>query len=671
MRARALALALALGLAAALGVTRAVAQAADEAIPAVDGAPGTPEELAAFATAESGNFVRARELGEAIVRAHPGSYVGHLVLASAHHYGEANFPLAVYHAREALRLFEARHGRWPTPAGPWRWHAQILRELAASEQEVEDYEEALAVVALYNERYQPRLEAARAWALMKLGRYDEARLAAAQGMATGDPNETRIALNALCAIEFEAGHDRASYDACRRALEQTQGTYGRAEVVDLSNFAEAARSLFRLDEAESVLLQATATPEVSYANPWRELAELYLREARFPEALEALQQIQVFRAIRPPHMRNADVNEDRRAVSSFLLVAGESDEARRITEQALVLVDRRYHNSRDPAQDRAVAALLDRAARRQKAEQLRETTAARPWYERLWAGVKALGQELSAWRSGREAVRVLSERAVLVGTFRIGTSESGIMPPWLVSDLVDVLGPGVVEEAAEAARAGDHRPDAGAYYAAIEAEAALARGDTSAAITRGRRALAQLPPGEALLLARVHAVVAEAARDEGRGAEALASYMAALERDPGVFRRLGHPLPVALSGAGPLADEVLDAVARSPRFERAPRGLPVRVEADGAHVRVCLYGPSEERIGCGEVRRGREDERRFVQRAVDAFHGDVFAPRVDLSQGAIRSLDGSNRVSRDALESLVGPLLPPPPGDDAEEPAPP
>jgi hypothetical protein len=40
---------------------------------------------------------------------------------------------------------------------------------------------------------------------------------------------------------------------------------------------------------------------------------------------------------------------------------------------------------------------------------------------------------------------------------------------------------------------------------------------------------------------------------------------------------------------------------------------------------------------------------------VTAFHETVFAPRVDRSQAAANSLDGSNTVSRQPLEGLFGP----------------
>ena len=44
-----------------------------------------------------------------------------------------------------------------------------------------------------------------------------------------------------------------------------------------------------------------------------------------------------------------------------------------------------------------------------------------------------------------------------------------------------------------------------------------------------------------------------------------------------------------------------------------------------------------------------------AQRIVDAFHTDVFAPRVDMSQAQINSLDGSGTSTRNPLETLFGP----------------
>ncbi|HTU57727.1 MAG TPA: hypothetical protein VMF89_04820, partial [Polyangiales bacterium] len=66
------------------------------------------------------------------------------------------------------------------------------------------------------------------------------------------PSQRAIALNALCAIEFEAGNDGASYIACKKAVDE--GRTGGLDVtaVDLTNFAESSRSLFKLDEAERI-----------------------------------------------------------------------------------------------------------------------------------------------------------------------------------------------------------------------------------------------------------------------------------------------------------------------------------------------------------------------------------------------------------------------------------
>ena len=79
-----------------------------------------------------------------------------------------------------------------------------------------------------------------------------------------------------------------SYEACRRALDYARSR-GDVSTVDLTNFSEAARSLFRFDEAESTLLEATRSRVSWYGNPWVDLADLYVRQGRFAEAGDALQ----------------------------------------------------------------------------------------------------------------------------------------------------------------------------------------------------------------------------------------------------------------------------------------------------------------------------------------------------------------------------------------------
>lgn len=623
-------------------------------VPTDRAAAASPEELAAYDLATSGRYVKAREVAEKLVRARPSSYVGHFVLGLVQHYGEANFPRALFEEKIALRLFERAHGTSPGPDLPWRWHARLLRELAATDGDLDHYSEKLAWIARHNLLYEPDLVADRAWPLMKLGRYAEARRAARLGVASENSWERAVGLNALCAIEFEAGDDGKSYDACRLAVEDARKS-GSLSAVDLTNFAEASRSMFLLDEAEQITVEATRAPVAWYGNPHIDLAELYLREARFPEALAALREIPRYRSERPPYARDADRNESRRVLSEFFLVVGRPDDARRITAKALVAPDRRSHNSRDPAQDRAISALLDRRACLLSAEIVAEDAAAEPFWRRPWQAVRGLALRLDAWTSGRQAARLLADDRRLVGTFRIGTARSAVMPPWLAGELVDVLGAGVVREAVRRARRSDRRERAPAYYDAFECETALAQDDDARALELGTRALTELPPAEALLRARVSALVATAAWRSGRSSAAASAYDAAFQADPGVFRRLGLTVPVRLPGSrGEVAAAVRAVLSRSPRLEvDAAAPLTVRVEATGASGRACLVDVRGAVLGCGEARARRgEDSDALARRIAAAFHGRVFAPRVDLTQADVGSLDGSNRVSRVPFEGV-------------------
>ena len=656
---RALALVLgtcSLALCSAAALVATAQEELDFAPDPIEGMEAAPDELEAWMFIELGRYVKAREVAERVLRRRPGSFVAHMVLGNVEHYAEANFPRALYHLDIALRRFEARYGREPGTHAPWRWHSRLLRELAATHGDLEHHSDKLAYTARYNLLYDPDMIADRAWPLMKLGRYGEARRAARFGISSGDAIQRSIGLNALCAIEFEAGNDGASYIACRRAMDEARASPTGPDAVDLTNFAEASRSVFKLDETESISLEATRANTAWYGNPWMDLADLYTREGRFAEALAALREVPRYRNRRPPHVRDADRNESRRVLSCFYLVAGRPGDALRITSKALVMPDRRAHNSRDPAQDLSIAALLDRRARLVAAEMKGEEAVGGSLWTRVRAAVEGEWLRAQAWTSGRMATRLLSDDVRLVGTFRIGTSTSAIMPPWLAGELVDVAGAGVVREAVRRARARDHRPGASAYYDAFEAEAALGEGDEARSVELGARAVRALGPGEAMLRSRTQAVLAEAFRRQGNLGRAASMYDEAMQHDPGVLRRLGLALPVRISASGgEVAERAATLVGRSPRFdEDGDSPIAVRIQASARGGRACIVGRQGAVLGCGDAtaRRG-DDTNALAGRVVAALHAGAFAPRVDLSQSDISSLDGSNRVSRDVIHDVM------------------
>jgi len=616
----------------------------------LEGEEALPQEALLWDLVERQRYVKAREEADRFLVDHPNSYVGHLVFAEAQHYGEANFPKALFHETRALELFEAEHDATPAPSQPWRWHARILIALTMTHGSLEHYDEQLDFMRRYNELYTPQLKAELAWPLMKKRQFAEARLAAEEGLATGDPYQLERAKNALCAIEFEAGDDAKSYEACRDAVEYARSHFGSASAVDLGNYAEAARSVFRFDEAERLLMEASKSGLSWYGNPWLELADLYMRAGRFAESLSALREVPRHRAARPAHVRDSDRNEARRSLAAFLLLMGRPDEALRITDKAVVLPDRRAHNSRDPEQDQSIVALLDRQARLMLAEMTTERAVAKPFYERWWAYAKANWLRFQAWMSARQAARFLSDESRLIGTFAIGTARSAVMPPWLIGELTSVLGPGVVRAAVDRVRVEDPRDGASAYYDAVLAEVALIQGRYDEAIEHAERALEGLQPGDALLRERVRAILASSLSDPRQTA---ALYEEVLGADPGLFRRLGWALPVAVEASGSEIDRgIAKALRRSPRFEPSDDGLRIQVSGGQA----CLFGRTGTSWGCSEVEL-EEDETGtgYPQRVVDSFHAEIFSPRVDLSRIDINSLDGSNRVTRNPLDMLLEP----------------
>lgn len=635
----ALALPLACGLVNLVVHPVARAQTLGDVPVAIPGAEATTDELRAFQSLQLEQYIQAREQASTILKSSPKSTVAHLVLGFVNHYAEGNFARALYHLNIAEDMTEARQARGGAPGQVSFWTQRLLHQLAITHNTLEHYGQALAYMDKFNRRFGTTFIAERAWPLMKLGRFDDATRAARAGLAEGSTVQTERALNALCAIGFESGNVEDNYQECKAALNFGKAQPGGASVVDYTNFSESARALFKLDEAELALVEASRAQTSWYGNPWVDLAELYTRQGRLLEALGALKKSGPYRMRRPAHVREVDRNEGRRAVASFLLVASKPNDVIRISAQALVAPDRNAHNSRDPRQDITVHALLDRRARLMRAELALER--AHGWISRLWVRITSFADRFRAWLSGRQAVRALNERPVMVGALQVGTAKGAIMPPWLAGDLCAVVGPRVYNTMITRARQTDDRSTAQPYYKAFAAEGRHCAGTGRA--TQLTRAADGLGESERLLRVRLRALAAHAAWSEGKPKTYAQLVSTAFDVDPGVFRRLSLPLHVRVASGA-----LRDLVAGSPRFH-PHRASPLRLtrRSDADQTQACLETNTEV-LRCvaltGDARAARA-----------RLHTALFAPALDLSQSDIHSLDGSNRagtITDDMLEGL-------------------
>jgi tetratricopeptide (TPR) repeat protein len=649
-------------LALAIALTPLIASAqpnGDAERPDAASRAGTPDEIQAHDLARQDRYVKAREVAERILKSSPQSFAAHYVLGVAHYFGEGNLPRALWYLREARALFERRYGAEPGSDTPWRWHSDILVDLADLCGDMDLLREKLEVLDAHDRVYRPPLVAEHAWPLMKLGRYDDARKVVTAALATGRPRQRKVALTALCAIESEAGRRAESYQACRQAADELrpQRTDGAAEY---SNAGEAALGMLRLDEAERDFLEATRRPPTLYGNPYAKLVELYLREGRVAEAVKGMKDAHAHRRHKPAYLDQLSQAETDALSSLLLLAVGRGAEALPLTRRALDRPDRRGGISSQREQATAAAAILDRMARHEVAERLAEERATHG----VWAGLRrrwaAARLRVEAWSSGRRAALLLADRRRLLATLRPSFSGGADIPVWVNGELVTILGPGVVEQAVREARAEESLAAAGPYLDAVEAEAALAAGKPQQALAVADRALAGLPPAEVLLAGRVAAVAAAAARAAGDPARELRYLDLVLQKDPTAVRRLGLALPVAIrADASDGARRVAALVRSSPRFRPGAGGLALAITATSA----CLHSAGGTVLQCANVQpRAGEDARALAQRLADELHARAFAPRIDLSQTDVRSLDGSTGVgdarssdrARSVLEELRG-----------------
>ena len=279
------------------------------------------------------------------------------------------------------------------------------------------------------------------------------------------------------------------------------------------------------------------------------------------------------------------------------------------------------------------------------------------------------GRRLSMWADEERIISVLGNTKVLVSTFRVFL-RGGIepVPVWLLGDLVDIVGPGIVGAALRRARKAENDLRVTPYLDAIGVDVAMNHGDEKRALSPATRALQHLPKKEVLLRARVAARASQAAHSRGRKQQSLSLLQQAVQLDPSVIRRLGMSLPakVRARGGATSAELVADLLEDSPRFHSG-RGFVVDVSGSGRALKVCLQTWSGSSLSCTTVgplgtdpktkKPKNESLRDYAARLITAFHGRALAMPLGLSTTDLSSLDGSTIVADQAARERLRSLL--------------
>lgn len=597
---------------------------------------------AAWQAFESGKPVRTRELTEEILQGDERSIPGNCLMGIVQHRSEGNLPVALFHFKKCRRLFEGRYGEFPGDDAPWFWHALSITEMAFISGEMGLHAEKVELLLERDDFYEPKLPAERGWPLMRLRRYAEARAAVEEALLLGEPSQISSALTARCAIEAEQQQRQASYEACIDAANHDRDNlYGNS--TPFTNAAESSLGLLRFDEAEKLLLEASSHfDRDTVSNPWLDLTQLYLAEGRTPEALEAVRHMYSWRNRQPVYMEEQNRAETQMTAAIFLLIAGRPTEASRITQRAVERPDRTGFTSSESEQLKAATALVDLLAQRTAAEWAAEQASWSTFRQSISLRLEAAQRRLAAWSSGQRAAAQINER-ILLATLRPYLAGAIEATEWVEPELVALIGPGVTLAAIAKARQIEDLEAAEGYFKAFEAEAIFLQGRSKKALEVLELALQELPNSEVLLRARLTVIGAKASLDIGDWRRAVAFFDQTMQLDPGSVRRAGAALPTVVYAApGEIAQRSQDLLEGSPRFKEAEGGFQVRLEGHQDGGAASLRSPEGTVLTTVQVRsRAGDSVDSMARRLIQELHIKAFAPRLDLTQADLRTLDGS------------------------------
>ncbi|MDO8909869.1 MAG: hypothetical protein Q7W55_15395 [Pseudohongiella sp.] len=617
-----------------------------------------------------GQNVRARELAQAWVTEQPNSPAAQFALSEVLFRVEGNLPRALFHLNVAESLMNYTSLGRAIESGNLEWHYLTLSQLSYTHQLIGNQNESLRYLDMISQIYGQDVESFRGWPLIKLKRYDDARASAESVLANSDnPRDRSRAWNTLCAVELADLRPNESLIACENAMSEDQSialadANADLDTVHLLNASEVSLNLLRFDEAEDYLNRASRNIDPnSVGNPWVYKLYLYMNQARYDSAREALDRMLVWRDAQSP-LTNVMNRGDHFMVSAiFLMLAGYPEDAARLTQAALNQPDRTGSYTADEAQKDSVAALVNSMAHRLRYERIREQLATQSWWSAWRLRIEAQAARFQSWRAGRHAASLFADQETLQNRMRPYAPLDVHIPEWIESELIRLMGAGVMQNLLNnAAAQGAFALNQG-YFHSYQTEIAAVRGQHDLLRSSAEDALRLLPSHEVLLRARASARLAEmlwntAGSGSAQRTEALGHYAYALRQDPGLFRRLGTAIPVtfvappAQAGNEEFVRELRKYLRRSPRLMAHNEGLPLELLADGSQT-LCLRDAGGDALSCIQLAPAAVSEQgpplaeaaqSDAQRLAQQFHEGTFSLAYDISRTQRLALLGNSVI---------------------------
>ena len=620
------------------------------------------------------DLIDQRTRAEQILKKHPDDYKAHFLLGYVLHHAEGDLARARFHLDKSHKTVLKAAKRNDREAQ--QFYGIISYELLMVLTEMDQYADKVKLLQemssnMANGAYFTSL---MAWPLMKMDKEDEARQIIQKSLNSGNLSARIDAWNTLGALESDLGHHQAAYDAFDGLLKEAS-RYIKPNVTFYRNMGEACLPLGRYEEAEKYYSAATSLPfdDTCFSNPHEDLASLYLGQARFNEAVRAMDKTLEWSRATKPFLYQQSMAEVTQLKGMMQLELGLPAEAVNTIQLLVQRPDRRGGTSYRIDQTEAGNLLCWRTALQTNLQRNRERLAATGFFSGACTLIRYGWQRLVKGKSQlstdamyvslvlenlqtRRQIDLADKRiaALSANGQRIRASmlpyepQAVITTEWLRPNLVGIWGTGLSQAAI-----GDIRKNPPEQYAfaepfltALQGEIAYLDGNYRRSAELLSMAMKTLPHQEALLRLRTETRLAMAMQKCGKEEEALQLLQHVISSDGAMLREVGARIPIKAavqtnSHGSSFNAAILKGLKRSPRFKVGSKGLQLLVTSAGKeNLRVSVCDSRGNSLKTYHVSL-QNPKAPLAEVALAGIHDGLCAPNISF-KGFDDSLDASN-----------------------------